>query len=140
MQAAKTLRSRPIDLEQDDLAPDQETPEQAMPSTGGSRETRMQKLLKQATIKAESEEAEDEVADDLGTDEDVDEEALDEDAEVRITDLGHEVLSLNWTGGALYTFNLEIIIPPSLQGRWQVCISSYSWHCYQGRHACGILE
>ena len=88
LQAARTLRSRPLRLERDDPDPDQETPEQAaMPSTGGSRETRMQKRLKQATIKAESEEAEDEVADDLGSDEDEDEEALDEDAEVSATPL-----------------------------------------------------
>lgn len=87
LQAARTLQSRPINLDQDDPNPYQETPEQAMPSTGGSRETRMQKRLKQATIKAESEEAEDEVADDLSSEDDEDEEALDEEAEVSATPL-----------------------------------------------------
>ena len=94
LQAGRSLRSRPIDLEQDDADPDHETPEQAMPSTRGARETRMQKRLKQATIKAESEEAEDEVADDLGTDEDEDLEALHEEAEVSDAPLCPDTLIL----------------------------------------------
>ena len=72
LQAARSLRSRPIELEHDEL--EQETP---LPTGGGRRETRMQKRLKQASIRAESEEPEDEVADDSGTDEDA------EAAEVR---------------------------------------------------------
>ena len=65
LQATRSLRSRPIDLEDDEL--EQETPRQA---AGARRETRMQKRLKQASMRAESEEPEDEVADDSGADED----------------------------------------------------------------------
>ena len=72
LQDPRSLRSRPIDLEDDEL--EQETPRQ---TGGGRRETRMQKRLKQASIRAESEEPEDEVADDSGTDKDA------EAAEVR---------------------------------------------------------
>ena len=72
LQAARSLRSRPIELDHDEL--EQETPLQA---GGGRRETRMQKRLKQASIRAESEEPEDEVADDSGADMDA------EAAEVR---------------------------------------------------------
>lgn len=71
-QAARDLRSRPIDLEHEDL--EQDTPEQKTPASGSARETRMSKRLKQASMKPESEEAEDEVADDLGADEDDDDE------------------------------------------------------------------
>ena len=82
MQAARNLRSRPIDLEHEDL--EQDTPEQKALASGSARETRMSKRLKQASIKPESEEVEDEVADDLGADEDDDDEDDDEDeAEVR---------------------------------------------------------
>ena len=84
MQAARNLRSRPIDLEHEDL--EQDTPEQKAPASGSARETRMSKRLKQASMKPESEEdeVEDEVADDLGADEDDDDEDDDEDeAEVR---------------------------------------------------------
>lgn len=86
-QAARSLRSRPIELEQDEL--EQETPLQ---TGGGRRETRMQKRLKQASIRAESEEPEDEVADDSGADEDA------EAAEVRGSNLRAAVL-LCWRHG-----------------------------------------